>query len=361
MNNEQLRDKFLEHAKELSRSPDPSARYRMNAYNRVAAKIETLKLSDKASIDSIKKLELSEFMNAKAISFLEDKSTRSKSPKRKSTRSKSPKRKSTRSKSPKRKSDASTNPDNKNKLIKELSEFMGIGPEKAKDLIAAGLKHINQLHMKKYKDLLPEETKIFMDLKPLQIIPREYIQILEPFLMKASDEDIRLTITGSYRREKSHSSDIDLMVVSDNPNALHILLGRLSDILNGKVYPYSKGSDKMSLIIDMSDILPSDNSKTRLKKKTATDSKKNDNDRSGKKVYKLDAFRTNTDAQIPMLLYSTGSKEFNVIMRSKAKKLGYLLNQKGLYKDGVQVPNLHTEEDYFNILQMVYKEPKERI
>ncbi len=356
MNNGQLRDKFLEHAKELSNSSDPTAKYRMSAYNRVAAKIETLNLSEKASADSIKKLELSEFMNAKAISFLENKekstkkksttktrgrskspTNKSKSPTKSKSKSKSPTKLKSKSKSPKSKV-VKENPEN---LIKELSEFMGLGPERAKDLIAAGLKHINQLHMKKYKELLPEETKVFMDLKPLRTIPREHIQILEPFLMKASDGDLQLIITGSYRREKSYSSDIDLMVVSDDPNAIQILLDRLSNILNGKVYPYSKGSDKMSLIVDMSDILSA---------------KKTD-----KKIYKIDAFRTNTAAQIPMLLYSTGSKEFNVIMRSKAKKLGYLLNQKGLYKDGVIVPDLTTEQDYFDILQMTYKEPKERI
>ena len=215
---------------------------------------------------------------------------------------------------------------------------MGLGSEKAKALIEAGVKHTNQLHMKKYKDLLPEETKAFIELKPLQQIPAEHIKLLEPYLMKAADAKLSLTITGSYRREKPHSSDIDLMVVSDEEDAIQILLDRLRTILNGKVYPYSKGKDKMSLIVDMSDLL-----------------------NSPKKIYKIDAFRTTLDNQIPMLLYSTGSKEFNVSMRGKAKKLGYLLNQKGLFSGGKKITDLNSEKDYFAILNMPYLEPKKRI
>jgi DNA polymerase/3'-5' exonuclease PolX len=128
------------------------------------------------------------------------------------------------------------------------------------------------------------------------------------------------------------------MVVSDNQDAIQLLLERLTDILNGKIYPYSKGKDKMSLIVDMSELLNSEN-----------------------KVYKIDAFRTTKEEQVPMLLYSTGSKEFNVTMRSKAKKLGYLLNQKGLFKNGTKVPDLNTEKAYFDVLGMEYLEPSKRI
>ena len=79
-----------------------------------------------------------------------------------------------------------------------------------------------------------------------------------------------------------------------------------------------------------------------------------------KKIYKIDVFRTSIEDQIPMLLYSTGSKEFNIVMRGKAKKLGYLLNQKGLFKKGEKVDNLTSEKDYFDILGMAYQEPRER-
>ena len=65
-----------------------------------------------------------------------------------------------------------------------------------------------------------------------------------------------------------------------------------------------------------------------------------------------------------MLLYSTGSKEFNLKMRAHAKGLGYLLNQKGLYyanekkelvRDGVK-----TEKEIFEILSLPYTPPNKR-
>lgn len=338
MNYEQLKNKFHDHAVELVAKKDTSARFRANAYARVASRIESeMKLNEKVTEASIQNLDMSDYMKAKAIWFMNNPESSKKT--KKATKKPATKKVTIKAsaKSIPRNSPRNS-PKSQDKLIKELSEFMGLGPEKAKALIEAGVTRINQLHMKKYKELLPEETKVFMELKPLQQIPREHIKLLEPYLMKAVDDELSLTITGSYRREKPHSSDIDLMVVSDLENAIEILLERLRDILNDKVYPYSKGKDKMSLIVDMSDLL-----------------------NSPKKVYKIDAFRTTVEDQIPMLLYSTGSKEFNVNMRGKAKKLGYLLNQKGLFKTGEKVENLNSEEDYFAILDMPYLEPKKRI
>lgn len=338
MNYEQLKNKFHDHAVELGAKKDASARFRANAYARVASRIESeMKLNEKVTEASIQNLDMSDYMKAKAIWFMNNPESSKKT--KKATKKPATKKVTIKAsaKSIPRNSPRNS-PKSQDKLIKELSEFMGLGPEKAKALIEAGVTRINQLHMKKYKELLPEETKVFMELKPLQQIPREHIKLLEPYLMKAVDDELSLTITGSYRREKPHSSDIDLMVVSDLENAIEILLERLRDILNDKVYPYSKGKDKMSLIVDMSDLL-----------------------NSPKKVYKIDAFRTTVEDQIPMLLYSTGSKEFNVNMRGKAKKLGYLLNQKGLFKTGEKVENLNSEEDYFAILDMPYLEPKKRI
>ena len=317
MDYQALAEKFNEHSRDLLASKDATAKYRANSYARVASKIEA-ELKGKATAEGINNLEISDYMKNKAIEFLENKPKKSKAKARTKSKSKA----KSPAKSPK------TN------LKKELTAFMGIGPEKAAVLIQAGLKNINQLHMKKYRDLLPEETKTFIDLKPQQQIPHDHIKILEPFLLKAADD---ITIVGSYRRKKPYSSDIDLMVISDDEDAINNLLESLRSILNDKVYPYSKGRDKMSLIVDMSDLAGT------------------------KAVYKIDAFRTLPADKIPMLLYSTGSKEFNVMMRSKAKKLGYLLNQKGLFKDGKRVEGLKSEEDYFKILGMPYKEPTARV
>jgi len=386
----QLQEEFHNYSLELAKSKDPSAKFRAASYERVANKMELEYKSDETvSKEKINSLEISDYMKSKAVEVYENggfkpaKSAKSaKSPREKTT-------KETKTKETKTK-ETTTN------LIKELTEFMGIGEEKAKALIEAGVKHVNQLHMKKYKDLLPEETKMFIDLKPMQTIPREDIMQIEPYIMQAS-KGLKLMLVGSYRREKPTSSDIDVMVISDKENAIEKLLENLKSVLNDKVYPYSKGKDKMSLIVDFSEFAkdkPEKTEKTEKPNKSEKPTKKKSivktaepsntdfddtadlqdkktaksdkiksikSEKSTKKIYKIDAFRTTKEDSIPMLLYSTGSKEFNVSMRSKAKKLGYLLNQKGLFKDGEKVPNLKTEKDYFDILQMEYKEPKFRM
>jgi hypothetical protein len=277
------------------------------------------------------------------------------------SKSKSPTRSRSRSKS---KNNIPTKANN-SKLIRELTEFMGLGPEKASVLVSAGLKSVNQLHSKKYNAMLPEETKLFLSLKPEQKIPHEHIDALNPYIEKLSKPGMKITIVGSYRRGKPFSSDIDCMIVSEDENIVDKFIKSITKELNGKAYPYSKGTDKLSIIIDMSDLLtkPDTNSKsdTDLKSdKQNKSNKQNTTNTPTKYIYKLDAFRTTPADEIPMLLYSTGSKEHNISMRASAKKQGMLLNQKGLFLDGKLVPDLNSEKDYFDALGLEYKEPCER-
>ena len=214
---------------------------------------------------------------------------------------------------------------------------MGIGPVLADKLISDGLTHVRQLHTKKFMHKLSEETQLFLRLNPNNQIPHEDIRALEPYIDKLQTPDMKLTLVGSYRREKPTSRDIDVMVVSDSNTAIDEFITRLRQTLNDKAYPYSKGKDKASIILNLRDIV-------------------------GKPaVYKLDAFRVKFTDAIPMLLYSTGSKTFNITMRAQAKKKGMLLNQKGLFKNGIKIPNLNSEHAYFAALDMKYLEPRARI
>ena len=59
------------------------------------------------------------------------------------------------------------------------------------------------------------------------------------------------------------------------------------------------------------------------------------------------------------LLYFTGSKDYNVMMRKVAIEQGCLLNEYGLFKDGEYIAG-RTEEEVFDKLGLKYKEPKNR-
>jgi DNA polymerase/3'-5' exonuclease PolX len=61
----------------------------------------------------------------------------------------------------------------------------------------------------------------------------------------------------------------------------------------------------------------------------------------------------------PGILYFTGSKNLNLAMRNKAKKLGYKLNEYGLFKGSKNI-YVESEEEIFNLLEMKYLEPQER-
>ena len=153
---------------------------------------------------------------------------------------------------------------------------------------------------------------------------------------------VKIELVGSYRRKKKTSRDIDVMVISKKPDILIELIEKLKKLFKNQAYPYSQGKDKLSIIVKFKDDAH----------------------------YKMDMFRVDPSEYTPMLLYSTGSKQFNIKMRARAKKQGYLLNQRGLFKkDNKQdsgdsltpVDGLNTEQDYFDILNMKYLEPHERI
>ena len=59
------------------------------------------------------------------------------------------------------------------------------------------------------------------------------------------------------------------------------------------------------------------------------------------------------------LLYFTGSYQLNRDMRLEAKKLGYKLNEYGLYKNNKLI-KINSEKDIFDKLKLDYKHPKYR-
>jgi DNA polymerase (family 10) len=61
------------------------------------------------------------------------------------------------------------------------------------------------------------------------------------------------------------------------------------------------------------------------------------------------------------LLYFTGSKDFNIAMRSRAKKMGMILNQHGLFDLKTRCRYVtKKEEDIFDKLNLVFVPPKDR-
>jgi len=212
-----------------------------------------------------------------------------------------------------------------NEVLKlSLTNITGIGPKKADELIAAGLKSTAQLKQKKYKSMLNTDSKIATKHQPIKKIPHNEIKKIESKLIGFNG----VALVGSFRRRKPFSKDIDIMIASDKKNILHEYLDYLDK--HFKIDVYAKGVDKMAILL-----------------------------KAGNKWFKADIFKTPKTERHAMILYSTGSKMFNIRMRARAKRMGYLLNQKGLYKDGKKIP-IRSEKGFFTKLGMDYVEPRER-
>jgi DNA polymerase (family 10) len=217
------------------------------------------------------------------------------------------------------------------RLKAELLDIPGIGAVTADQLVKRGLKSVAELRKPKWLPSLSQETKIHLEKTPESRIPRAHIAILEPILIGYDPENV--VVAGSYRRKLAYSGDIDCVLVSDNPNALQKYLKYLRKYLD--VWPYSEGRDKMSLLVNTGEYTPEPH------------------------TYKMDVMRTDPDERYSMLLYLTGSKPFNIRMRTKAARMGYLLNQNGLFDRGRRLP-IDSEEGYFTMLGMEYLPPEKR-
>jgi DNA polymerase/3'-5' exonuclease PolX len=295
MNFGQLRANIIEHAEIISKQSTPSSKYRASNYKKVAKIIEQeTKLNSLATSDRINYLPITQHMKFKLIDMIGEKNNRL-----------------------------------DNKLSGRSTENLpigkvkGIGQARSASLTTMGVRTMADLN--KLKPILSKETVAYLELNPVAKIPHEYIRKFETILKKI--KSMRMTLVGSYRRKKPFSSDVDIMITSNNPDIIDIFRDKIQSIFETRVY--SQGPDRISMII-ISDI-----------------------------TFKIDAFRTTVEGEIPMLIYATGSKEFNIFMRATAKRKGYLLNQKGLFKDGKQI-KLKKEEDYFKILGIKYVKPELR-
>ncbi len=225
------------------------------------------------------------------------------------------------------------------KLQMDLGNLLGIGRAKINELLAAGLNDIEQLNQKKFNDMLNADTRLMLKYKPLRKISHTDIKKIE---VKLTAFPLALAqLVGSFRRRMPYSKDIDILLRADSPEIMNEYLKYLKKSFGNRVYIYSQGDDKMSLIIQPQE-------------------------RSPKLSYKLDIFRAGSDTYYTNLLYSTGPKEFNIRMRGRARRMGYLLNQNGLFrKSGSRMKKINDVRDdekaLFKYLGMEYLAPEKRV
>jgi DNA polymerase/3'-5' exonuclease PolX len=217
-------------------------------------------------------------------------------------------------------------------LKKELSNLLGIGEAKIKELINNGLSSIKQIRQKKFFNQLNLDTQIILEHKPIREIPWNQIHNIETKLTMFNKS---ITIVGSFRRKKPSSRDIDILFLRSRSCDTKNYITYLKKIFGNRIWIYANGDEKISMILQ-----PQVN---------------------GPK-YKTDVFITNRDNYYSMLLYTTGSKFHNIKMRARAKTMGLLLNQNGVFDSNNHRINANgdNEKKIFALLNMSYVIPEQR-
>lgn len=230
-----------------------------------------------------------------------------------------------------------------NDPIQIFTEIHGIGPKKAEALKEKGIKTIEEL--KNNKDELNDTQKMGLQYyEELQErIPREEIVKYESEFKKVfesvNDGKGSFEIVGSYRRGAKTSGDID-MIITHSENKTDIFKNFLNELKS------------KNIILEFL---------TNGKVKSLTITRLPDG-----KARRVDFLYSSPEEYPFAILYFTGSKAFNTVMRQHALKQNLTLNEHGFHKmvnkkKGDKIKEeFKSEEDIFKYLGLVYKTPTER-
>jgi NAD-dependent DNA ligase len=235
--------------------------------------------------------------------------------------------------------------------INILTDVYGIGPKKAEELIKVGVKTIADLRARQ-DELLNDIQKIglrfYEDI--LERIPRQEIEEYKELFIsvaksiaksvaKGVTKSDTFEIVGSYRRGAQNSGDIDVIITGETGLLYKDLI---DELIKRKIilHVLSRGPVKTLVI-------------AKLPNKTV--------------ARRIDFLYTPPNEYAFALLYFTGSKIFNTVMRQKALDQGYTLNEHGIShltadkkKGDLVAEPFPNEKAIFDFLGMPYRTPLER-
>ena len=238
----------------------------------------------------------------------------------------------------------------KNNPINILGDIYGVGPKKAQELVDTGVKTIDELRARQ-NDLLNDIQKVGLQYydQLLERIPRseieEYEKIFKENFNKVAkgSPDAKFEIVGSYRRGAKTSGDIDVIITGKTGIVYKAFVDEL--LKTGIILEVlSRGSSKTLVIAKLPGLY------------------------EGKECIarRVDFLYAPPDEFAFAILYFTGSKTFNTVMRQYGLDKGYTFNEHGIYrlenkKKGEKVETeFKTEKDIFNFLGLQFKMPIER-
>jgi DNA polymerase beta len=232
--------------------------------------------------------------------------------------------------------------------MNELTSITGIGPKRAQTLIKDGYNSIAKLRIGVSEGKVKLTHHILLGLTwhedLLERIPRSEMIAMENILqktLKKINNELILTISGSYRRGKETCGDIDCLITHKDAIVMetHNLLKQYVEHLN-----------KIGFIVGD---LTTDGDKKYMGICQLENGKS--------KGRRIDIRCVEYENYFAALIYFTGSKNFNIKIRRAALDKGYSLNEYGFTKkDTGEKILVHSEEELFKIVGMEYVLPTDR-
>jgi DNA polymerase/3'-5' exonuclease PolX len=243
------------------------------------------------------------------------------------------------------------------KYMEELEEIIGIGRSTSYELVTAhNIKNVEELKKAYDTGKIKLPNQIILGLKYhnvyKQSIPRHEIDKIYNYvngIIRKIDSELLIIICGSYRRLKSTSNDIDILLTHPKIKTKQQLIDQ--DHEHNNLLKMVTALKKHKFLLD--DLTDKD-----FEMKYMGFCKLENNP-----IRRIDIRYIPYESYYTALLYFTGSGTFNQKMRALAEKLGYLLNEYGLYKlngDKIISVTIKSEKDIFDKLGMEYLPPEKR-
>lgn len=227
-------------------------------------------------------------------------------------------------------------------IITEFLKVTGVGEKRAADFYEQGYRTIDQLKTIPHTHHISLGLKYFDDFQ--QRIPRQEVDHIVNIIKGELNDFVVNTglimeFCGSYRRGSATCGDIDVLITS-------------KQLVNKKT-PLEKIVKKLTETGLLVDHLTTAGEKKYMGVCKTTVSPV---------AHRIDIRYIPYDSFYPALIYFTGSKNFNIMIRNRAIELGYSLSEYGFTRLGQEeVPiTVHSEEELFQILEMAYVPPTER-
>jgi DNA polymerase/3'-5' exonuclease PolX len=229
----------------------------------------------------------------------------------------------------------------KEKIIKLFTGIYGVGEQNAFYFYKLGMRTLDDLKFNE-DQILNRSQKIGLKYynEFNKKIPRRNITIFQIVVrlllnMAFGKNSYKLEVSGSYRRGEKFSGDIDMLITSKVFKLIDMvnLLKRynlITDILSMKQIKFMGVGNMIHCKLET-------------------------------RSFRFDIEFLPETEWITGLLYFTGSKNFNIMMRNRAKKLGYILNEHGLINSSTgKKIQLRDEKELFKILNTEYFHPTKR-